>query len=85
MFILVVQIMSNGVLKSPVHRVVTNSERQRITVAMFFFPDPDKEVGPIPELITGDKPPMYKKVTHYENIFFENYQLGKRPLHAVRL
>ncbi|KAL2929841.1 Codeine O-demethylase, partial [Bienertia sinuspersici] len=79
------EIMSNGILKSPMHRVVINSESDRISVAMFSFLDPDREVGPITELITDDKPQMYKRVKHYENIFFENYQLGKRPLHAVRM
>ncbi|KAL9275555.1 Codeine O-demethylase-like protein [Drosera capensis] len=29
------EIMSNGMFKSPVHRVVTNSERERVSVAMF--------------------------------------------------
>lgn len=77
--------MSNGILKSAVHRVVTNSDRERISVAMFSLSDPDREVGPIAGLVTDDRPQMYKRVKHYENIFFENYQLGKRPLHAVRI
>uniref|UniRef100_A0A803LH18 Fe2OG dioxygenase domain-containing protein n=1 Tax=Chenopodium quinoa TaxID=63459 RepID=A0A803LH18_CHEQI len=79
------EIMSNGILKSPMHRVVTNSESERISVAVFSFSDPDREVGPLAGLVTDDRPQMYKRVKHYENIFFENYQLGKRPLHAVRI
>ncbi|GJW42280.1 SRG1-like protein [Tanacetum coccineum] len=38
-------IMSNGIFKSPVHRVVTNSEKGRIYVAMFTEPEPNKEMG----------------------------------------
>ncbi|KAL8129184.1 hypothetical protein V2J09_018339 [Rumex salicifolius] len=79
------EIMSNGVLKSPVHRVVTNSERERISLAMFCFPDPDREVGPVDELVTEDRPQLYKRVKHYEQIFFEYYQLGQRPLSGVKL
>ncbi|XP_057516591.1 protein SRG1-like [Amaranthus tricolor] len=75
------EIMSNGMVKSAVHRVVTNSERERITVVMFCSPDYEREIGPI---ITDDKPPMYKKVVHYENLFFENYQFGKRALDTIR-
>lgn len=79
------EIMSNGILKSPVHRVVTNTERDRISVAVFTFSDPDREIGPITGLITNDNPQMYKRVKHYENVFFEYYQQGKRPLHAVKM
>lgn len=71
-------------VRSPVHRVVTNSERERITVVMFCSPNYEREIGPITELITDDKPQMYKKVTHYENLFFENYQFGKRALDTIR-
>ncbi|PHT33430.1 hypothetical protein CQW23_25230 [Capsicum baccatum] len=38
------EIMSNGLLKSPVHRVVTNSEKERITVAMFCSPEFGSEI-----------------------------------------
>ncbi|PHT33437.1 hypothetical protein CQW23_25237 [Capsicum baccatum] len=38
------EIMSNGLLKSPVHRVVTNSEKERITVAMFCSPESGSEI-----------------------------------------
>ncbi|KAI3775395.1 hypothetical protein L1987_49968 [Smallanthus sonchifolius] len=36
------QILSNGIFKSPVHRVVTNKGKGRISVAMFTEPDPNK-------------------------------------------
>ena len=39
------QIMSNGIFKSPVHRVVTNSERERISLAVFSSPDSDKRLN----------------------------------------
>ncbi|PHU11293.1 hypothetical protein BC332_18223 [Capsicum chinense] len=38
------EIMSNELLKSPVHRVVTNSEKERITVAMFCSPESGSEI-----------------------------------------
>jgi len=79
------QIISNGILKSPVHRVVTNSNRERVSLAVFCFPDPEREIGPVAGLITSDQPQMYKRVKHYEKIFFEYYQLGQRPLNAVKL
>ncbi|CAI9782426.1 unnamed protein product [Fraxinus pennsylvanica] len=34
-----VEIMTNGIFKSPIHRVATNRERERMTIAVFFAPD----------------------------------------------
>ncbi|KAK6945174.1 Isopenicillin N synthase-like, Fe(2+) 2OG dioxygenase domain [Dillenia turbinata] len=79
------EIMSNGLLKSPVHRVVTNSERERISIAVFCNPNSDVEVGPVAELIDERRPQLYKRVKDYVNTFFEYYQLGQRPIDAARI
>ena len=79
------QIISNGMLKSPVHRVVTNSDRERVSLAVFCYPDPEREIGPLATLITSDQPQMYKRVKHYDKIFVKYYPLGQRPLDAVKL
>ncbi|KAM7477233.1 hypothetical protein LguiB_024476 [Lonicera macranthoides] len=80
-----VEIMSNGLLKSPVHRVVTNSERERMTLAVFFVPHSEQVIEPVEELVTDKRPRLYRKVKDYVSIYFENYQLGKRPIQAVLL
>nr|XP_043626096.1 jasmonate-induced oxygenase 4-like [Erigeron canadensis] len=54
------QIMSNGIYKSPMHRVVTNMDRGKISIAMFNEPDPSKEIGPMKALINEDRPRLYK-------------------------
>uniref|UniRef100_A0A5B6YY85 Putative 2-oxoglutarate (2OG) and Fe(II)-dependent oxygenase superfamily protein n=1 Tax=Davidia involucrata TaxID=16924 RepID=A0A5B6YY85_DAVIN len=79
------EIMSNGMFKSPVHRVVTNSERERITLAVFCIPESSKEIGPVEELINEKRPRLYKKVKNYVDIYFQNYQLGKRPIEAAKV
>ncbi|CDP22163.1 unnamed protein product [Coffea canephora] len=33
------EIMTNGIFKSPIHRVVTNKKKERRTVALFFSPE----------------------------------------------
>ncbi|KAI8556161.1 hypothetical protein RHMOL_Rhmol05G0230500 [Rhododendron molle] len=48
-------IMSNGMFKSPVHRVVTNSERERLTLAVFCLADSKMEIGLVEELIDGQR------------------------------
>ena len=78
------QIMSNGIFKSPVHRVVTNSERERILVAVFSSPDSDKEIEPIGKLFNDSRPRLYKNVKNYVDTYFQYYQQRKRPIDAVR-
>ncbi|XP_021765607.1 protein SRG1-like [Chenopodium quinoa] len=81
------EVMSNGIFKSVVHRVVTNSERERFSVAAFCTPEPENEVGPITELISSNQPQMYKKVNMktYKQLFFETYPQGKRVLDALKI
>ena len=54
-----VQIMSNGIYKSPVHRVVTNKEKERISVATFCNEGPDTEIEP--ELMSEAKTKIVQK------------------------
>nr|GMC65150.1 codeine O-demethylase-like [Ipomoea batatas] len=79
------EIMTNGVLKSPVHRVVTNTERKRNTLAVFFSPDSNSEIGPVEKLITEERPRLYRNIRNFGGLFFQNYQQGKRPLDVVRI
>nr|GLL20385.1 protein SRG1 [Ipomoea trifida] len=79
------EIMTNGVLKSPVHRVVTNTERERNTLAVFFEPDSNSEIGPVEKLITEERPRLYRNIRNFGGLFFHNYQQGKRPLDVVRI
>ncbi|PUZ61953.1 hypothetical protein GQ55_4G319400 [Panicum hallii var. hallii] len=68
------EIMSNGIFRGPVHRVVTNSEKERMSLAMFYSADLEKEIEPIAELL-GEKqqPARYRRIkcrdfvaAHYE-------------------
>lgn len=66
--------MSNGIFTAPVHRVVANSEKKRMSLAMFYATDLEKEIEPIAELLDEEKQPArYKKIkcrdfvaAHYE-------------------
>lgn len=77
--------MSNGIFKSPLHRVVTNSERERTTVAVFCCPDSGRYIEPAEDLISETSARLYKKIKNYTGIFFENYQQGKRAIEAVKM
>ncbi|PHT42472.1 hypothetical protein CQW23_16497 [Capsicum baccatum] len=79
------QIMSNGLLKSPVHRAVTNLEKERITVAMFRSPESGSEIEPVKELMDDKRPKLYKIVKDYTATYFQYFQQGKRPINAVKI
>ena len=77
--------MSNGIFKSPMHRVVTNSERMRISVAMFNEPETDKEIGPLEGLIDEERPRLYRNVKNYGAFNFKCFQKGLIPLESARI
>lgn len=80
-----VEIMSNGIFKSPLHRVVTNAERERNTLAVFIMPDVDVEIGPVYKLINEERPRAYKNIKNFVELFFQSYQQGKRPIEAAMI
>ncbi|CAN6214882.1 unnamed protein product, partial [Urochloa humidicola] len=50
------EIMSNGIFKSPVHRAVTNAGKERISLAMFHGLDAEREIEPAPALLHEKQP-----------------------------
>ncbi|CAL5036700.1 unnamed protein product [Urochloa decumbens] len=56
------EIMTNGVFRGPMHRVVTNSEKERISLAMFYAVDPEKDIEPMADLLGENQPARYMKV-----------------------
>ncbi|KAL3536088.1 hypothetical protein ACH5RR_004549 [Cinchona calisaya] len=69
------QIVSNGEYKSVQHRVLANaSKEQRISIVIFFNLLKWRErgtYGPLPELLTPEKPAVYREFTVQE--FHENF------------
>ncbi|KAE8730760.1 2-oxoglutarate and Fe(II)-dependent oxygenase superfamily protein isoform 2 [Hibiscus syriacus] len=58
-------IMSIGIFKSPLHRVVTNTDKLRISVAVFNEAVPEKEIGPVEALIDDKRPRLCRNVKNY--------------------
>lgn len=77
--------MSNGIFKSPLHRVVTNTEKLRMSVAMFNEPELDNEIGPVEGLINETRPRLYRNVKNYGEINYRSYQEGKIALETVKI
>ncbi|CAA0409665.1 Oxoglutarate/iron-dependent dioxygenase [Arabidopsis suecica] len=79
------EVMSNGIYKSPVHRVVLNGKKERISVATFCNADEDKEIQPLNGLVSEARPRLYKAVKKSEKNFFDYYQQGRRPIEAAMI
>ncbi|KAL9685365.1 hypothetical protein QQ045_022815 [Rhodiola kirilowii] len=77
------QIMSNGIFKSPLHRVTVSSKGDRLSVAMFKEPGRGTEIGPVSELVTEARPRLYRNLKDYGAINFECFQKGIVPLDTV--
>ncbi|KAK3131748.1 hypothetical protein QOZ80_6AG0510840 [Eleusine coracana subsp. coracana] len=81
------EIMSNGIFKSPVHRVVTNAEKERLSVALFFSVDPEKHMEPAPQLVDEKQPALYRKVKTKDYIagLFQYFSQGRRVIDTVKI
>ncbi|KAG8379781.1 hypothetical protein BUALT_Bualt07G0125100 [Buddleja alternifolia] len=79
------EIMSNGIFRSVVHRVVSDSKRVRISVTTFYTPEAGKEIGPEEGLTGVEAPRLYKKIKDYADIHWGYYQRGMRALHTAQL
>uniref|UniRef100_A0A1D1Y731 Protein SRG1 n=1 Tax=Anthurium amnicola TaxID=1678845 RepID=A0A1D1Y731_9ARAE len=75
------EIMSNGMFKSAVHRVVSPSE-ERTSTALFYALDPEKEIGPAEKLLKDGKPRLYRdlKVQDYLDVHLKRFSEGKRSI-----
>ncbi|GLJ25260.1 hypothetical protein SUGI_0483570 [Cryptomeria japonica] len=77
-----IEVMTNGIYKSIEHRAVTNKERTRLSIAMFYYPGLDDEVAPASNLVDEEHPSLYRKFKHQEYMhYYMNTKLnGKNSL-----
>ncbi|KAK6141634.1 hypothetical protein DH2020_024607 [Rehmannia glutinosa] len=61
-----VEIISNGKLRSAQHRVVTNKEKSRATIATFINPCPDCIIEPAKVIVNEANPPLYPSLSFKE-------------------
>ncbi|KAK6124134.1 hypothetical protein DH2020_042107 [Rehmannia glutinosa] len=82
----IVEILSNGLYKSIEHRATVNSEKERITFAMFFNPKFEAEVGPSHSLLIN-QPPLFRrmKMEQYFKDFFSRKLNGKSFLEYMKV
>ncbi|KAJ9565785.1 hypothetical protein OSB04_001751 [Centaurea solstitialis] len=84
----VLEIMSNGVYRSIEHRATVNATKERISMAMFFNPKLEAEVGPAKSLLKNKaNPPRYKTMVmeQYLKEFFSSKLNGKTFLKKMEI
>ncbi|KAK7845090.1 protein srg1 [Quercus suber] len=83
----VMEILSNGAFTSIEHRVTVNSDKERISLAMFFNPKLEAEIGPATSTLSPRNPPLFKRITmeDYVKDFFSRNLNGKSHLENMRI
>lgn len=86
---LILQIISNGEYKSVDHRVLANPHHEpRVSIAVFLNPGNREDTyGPLPELVSLEKPALYKPFTFSEFIqrFFKKELDNKSLVNYFKL
>ncbi|XP_052180467.1 protein SRG1-like [Diospyros lotus] len=83
----ILEIVTNGIYRSIEHRVLVNSERERISVATFLSANLDGDFGPAPSLISAETPAQFKRVETIDYIkgFFSRELQGKSYIDTIRI
>lgn len=81
------QIMNNGIFKSPVHRVVTNSEQERLSLAMFYGVEGHRMLEPAAGLLDEKRPARYRKIKAFDYIvgLREHFSKGERFIETLKI
>ncbi|KAG1330432.1 flavonol synthase/flavanone 3-hydroxylase [Cocos nucifera] len=79
------EIISNGLFKSAIHRAVVNAHRARISVATFYDPSKTRIMSAAPQLVTKSCPLKYQEVLYgdYVSSWYGKGPEGKRNIDAL--
>nr|XP_029117934.1 probable 2-oxoglutarate-dependent dioxygenase At3g111800 [Elaeis guineensis] len=79
-------VLSNAMYKSVEHRVVVNAAEERLSLAFFYNPKSDLPLGPAPQLVTSNRPPLYQSMTYNEYRLYirKNGPRGKTQVESLK-
>ncbi|GAB4855154.1 hypothetical protein Ancab_039749 [Ancistrocladus abbreviatus] len=83
----ILEIVTNGIYRSIEHRVVVNAEKERMSLATFYSPRLDGEIGPAPSLVTPQTPALFRRiiVADYFKEYFSRKLDSKSYLDYMRI
>ncbi|XP_038883393.1 protein SRG1-like [Benincasa hispida] len=80
----ILEIMSNGLYNSIEHRATVNSEKERMSIAIFYNPRFDAEIAP---LTAFQNPPLFKNILmedYFKDFFTQSFN-GKSHLDRMKI
>ena len=82
-----IQVLNNGIFKSPVHRVVTNAENERISLAMTYTVERDSVLEPAAGLLDEKRPARYRRITEADFLegVKEHFSKGIRMTETLKI
>ncbi|XP_021287907.1 protein SRG1-like [Herrania umbratica] len=83
----VLEVITNGAYRSIEHRATVNSEKERLSIATFYNPNYNGEVGPAPSLISEGKQALFRRVRveDYLKTLFDRKLHEKSHLDSMRI
>ncbi|KAM0888263.1 hypothetical protein ACQ4PT_028479 [Festuca glaucescens] len=81
------EIMNNGIFRSPIHRVVTNAEKERLSLAMFYGMDGETVLEPAPGLLDDKRPSKYRTLKTKDFLvgLLEHFRQGTRFIETLKI
>ncbi|XP_038723415.1 protein SRG1-like [Tripterygium wilfordii] len=83
----ILEIVTNGVYRSIEHRAMVNSVKERLSIATFYSPKLDSDMGPAPSLVSPENPAMFRRIgtADYFKGYFSRKLGGKSYLDVMRI
>ncbi|KAK2642693.1 hypothetical protein Ddye_024456 [Dipteronia dyeriana] len=83
----ILEIITNGIYRSIEHRATVNSSKERLSIATFYNPKLEGDMGPAPSLITPETPQLFRRigVADYFKGFFSRELRGKSYVDVMRI
>ncbi|XP_030967979.1 protein SRG1-like [Quercus lobata] len=83
----ILEIVTNGIYRSIEHRATVNSAKERLSVATFYSPSLEADMGPAPSLITPESPALFKRtgVADYFREFLSRELNGRALIDSMRI
>jgi len=81
------EILSNAALRAPTHRVVASAGGERMTLALFFQPEPHRDLVPAEELVGEGRPARYRKLKAkaFGDGFWDAFARGERTIDFLKV
>ncbi|KAL5839208.1 hypothetical protein ACOSQ3_011913 [Xanthoceras sorbifolium] len=83
----ILEIITNGIYRSVEHRATVNLSRERLSVATFYSPKQEGDMGPAPSLITPETPALFGRigVADYIKGYLSRELRGKSYIDTIRI